>query len=255
MPDHNPTLEPLLDATFEPVPGDRNSTSEPAPNDRYTTLDSLLADRYTCRAFRPDPVPRETIEQILTAAQRTPSWCNTQPWKLTITEAGATDRFRKALLDHISGTATATDIPFPSAYNGEFRARRRECGGALYEAVGVVRGDHEGTLRQMVRNFELFDAPHVAILTTEADLGPYGAVDCGLYLTTFLLAAQSLGIATAPQAALASYSPFLHEYFEIPAHRQVVAGISFGYADSDHAVNRFRTTRAPLDDVITWHTN
>ncbi|MCU1641074.1 MAG: nitroreductase [Nocardia sp.] len=232
---------------------DRASTIDPAQTDRYAALQSLLDDRYTCRAFSPEPVPRATIEQVLTLAQRTPSWCNTQPWQLAITEGDSTDRFRKALLAHINGTPAQSDLPFPAAYNGIFRDRRRECGAALYTAVGVARGDHEGTMRQMVRNFELFDAPHVAILTTEADLGVYGAVDCGLYLTSFLLAAQSLGVATAPQAALASYSPFLHDHFAIPEHRQVIAGISFGYPDPDHAVNGFRTTRTDLDNVVTWH--
>ncbi|WP_433565448.1 nitroreductase [Nocardia sp. CA-151230] len=223
--------------------------------DRYSALESLLADRHTCRAFRPDPVPRADIESILRLAQRTPSWCNTQPWQLVITDdPAATDRFRKALVDHIDGAPIATDIPFPAGYHGVYRDRRRECGGALYTAVGVARGDHTGSMRQMLRNYELFDAPHVAILTTEADLGTYGAVDCGLYLTSFLLAAQSLGVATAPQAALATYSPFLREYFDLPANRQVIAGVSFGYPDTEHAANSFRTTRAALDQVVTWHT-
>jgi hypothetical protein len=31
----------------------------------------------------------------------------------------------------------------------------------------------------------------------------------------------------------------------------VVVGISFGYADRAHPVNAFRTSRAPLDDVVT----
>nr|WP_245663460.1 nitroreductase [Nocardia inohanensis] len=222
--------------------------------DRYTTLQSLLDERYTCRAFRPDAVDRGTIESILRLAQRTPSWCNTQPWQLVVTEdPAATERFRKSLLEHVNGATPQSDIPFPAAYNGVYRDRRRECGGALYRAVGVERGDGAGSMRQMLRNFELFDAPHVAILTTEADLGVYGAVDCGLYLTSFLLGAQSLGVATAPQAALATYSPFLREYFDLPAHRQVVAAISFGYADSEHAANGFRTSRADLGEVVTWH--
>ena len=106
----------------------------------------------------------------------------------------------------------------------------------------------------MMRNFELFDAPHVAIVTTSAELGVYGAVDCGLYLMTFLLAAEGLGLAAAPQAALASYSPFLHDYFAIPEDRNILAGISFGYPDREHPVNTFRTTRARLTDSITWHT-
>jgi hypothetical protein len=53
-------------------------------------------------------------------------------------------------------------------------------------------------------------------------------VDCGLYVGNLLLAAQSLGIATIAQAALARCSPFLHRYFDIPDTRTVVCGVSFG---------------------------
>ncbi len=222
--------------------------------DHHTALRSLLDDRASCRAFRPDRVSQATIESVLDLAQRTPSWCNVQPWQLIITaDPAATDRFRKALLTHIDGGAPEPDFAFPSAYTGVYRDRRKECGAALYSAVGVAKTDRVGTQRQTLRNFELFGAPHVAILTTEADLGTYGALDCGLYLQSFLLVAHSLGVATAPQAALAIYSPFLHEYFAIPEHRRVLVGISFGYADTSHPANNFRTTRAELDQVVTWH--
>ncbi|MBC7278028.1 nitroreductase [Nocardioides sp.] len=225
----------------------------PDPHDPATTLASLLDDRWTCRQFLPDQVPRETIERLLALAQRTPSWCNTQPWQVVITSDEATHRFRKALLEHVLSQPAASDFEFPAAYTGTYRERRRTCGFQLYDSVGIVKGDTDGTLRQGLRNFELFDAPHVAIITTEADLGVYGAVDCGLYINTFLLGAQSLGLAAAPQAALASYSSFLREYFDIPDGRRVVVGISFGYADLDHPVNGFRTSRAALADTVTWH--
>ena len=214
------------------------------------TLDDLLDQRWTCRQFTPDQVPRATIETLLRLAQRTPSWCNTQPWQVAITEGAGTDRFRKALLDHVPTATPAPDYPFPARYDGVFRDRRRECGLQLYDSVGIVKGD---TMRQALRNFELFDAPHVAIVTSEADLGVYGAVDCGLYIGTFLLAAQSLGLGAAPQAALASYAPFLRDWFGLPEQRKVVAAISFGYPDTDHPVNGFRTARAELDQVATWH--
>ncbi|MGW4370141.1 nitroreductase [Nocardia takedensis] len=217
------------------------------------TLDDLLDQRWTCRQFTPDQVPRATIETLLRLAQRTPSWCNTQPWQVAITEGAGTDRFRKALLDHVPTATPAPDYPFPARYDGVFRDRRRECGLQLYDSVGIVKGDNVGTMRQALRNFELFDAPHVAIITSEADLGVYGAVDCGLYIGTFLLAAQSLGLGAAPQAALASYAPFLRDWFGLPEQRKVVAAISFGYPDTDHPVNGFRTARAELDQVATWH--
>ncbi|MET7770207.1 nitroreductase [Nocardia sp. NPDC005366] len=226
-----------------------------ARTEEYEALSRILGARYTCRQFTADPVPRETIEALLRLAQRTPSWCNTQPWQLVITEGAGTDRFRKELLDHVAGAIPEPDFPFPAHYTGVYRDRRRECGLQLYDSVGIAKGDNAGTMRQAVRNFELFDAPHVAIVTSEADLGVYGAVDCGLYIGNFLLAAQSLGLGAAPQAALASYSPFLRTYFDIPDHRRVVAAISFGYPDIDHPVNGFRTARAEVDQVASWHTN
>ena len=64
-----------------------------------TELDALMKDRHSCRAFRPDPVDREVIEQILRCAQKVPSWCNAQPWKVTITSGAETDRLRNALTE------------------------------------------------------------------------------------------------------------------------------------------------------------
>ncbi|MFG1792073.1 nitroreductase [Nocardia sp. NPDC049149] len=230
-------------------------TTADVHTEQYTTLARILDERWTCRQFRADQVPRDVIESVLRLAQRSPSWCNTQPWQVVITEGAATDRFRTELLAHVQTNAPAPDFEFPAQYAGVYRERRRECGFQLYDSVGIAKGDYAQSMRQTVRNFELFDAPHVAIVTTEADLGVYGAVDCGLYIGNFLLGAQSLGLGAAAQAALASFAPFLHSYFDIPEHRRVVAGISFGYPDNAHPINGFRTTRADLDQVATWFTD
>ncbi|PXX57662.1 nitroreductase [Nocardia tenerifensis] len=230
-------------------------TTADVTSEQYTTLSEMLDERWTCRQFLPHPVPRQAIERLLRLAQRTASWCNTQPWQVVLTEGAGTDRFRTELLAHIQTATPAPDFEFPAQYTGVFRDRRRECGKQLYDSVGIAKGDHEKTMRQAVRNFELFDAPHVAIVTTEADLGVYGAVDCGAYIGNFLLAAHSLGLGAAPQAALASYAPFIRTYFGIPDNRRAVAGISFGYPDTEHPINGFRTSRENLDQVATWFTD
>ena len=63
-----------------------DSKTMPAPRyataDRIGVLEELLGERYSVRAFQPQPVPRETIEHVLTTAQRTASWCNSQPWQV-----------------------------------------------------------------------------------------------------------------------------------------------------------------------------
>ncbi len=231
-------------------------TSSPG---RIEALESLLAERYSCRAFRSDPVPRATIERILTAAQRTASWCNSQPWQVVIASGAAARRFSEVIHDAASGTGSAhgaqSDFPFPREYKGVYLDRRRESGFQLYNALGIARGDKDGYRRQTLQNFKLFGAPHVAIISTDEALGVYGAVDCGGYVNNFLLAAQALGVATIPQAALAGFSDVIREHFGLGDDRRVVCGISFGFAETDHAANSYRTNRATLQDAATFLEN
>ena len=65
--------------------------------DRVGVLEELLNERYSVRAFLPQPVPRETIDHVLTIAQRTASWCNSQPWQVLIASGEAKERFRKLI--------------------------------------------------------------------------------------------------------------------------------------------------------------
>lgn len=218
----------------------------------YDTLDAVFAARFSCRAFRPDPVAQDDIKRIIALARRVPSWCNAQPWQVVITRGDETDRFRRALQLEVESASHTPDIPFPDSYSGVYQARRRTCGFQLYESLGIDRADRGGRNAQMMRNFALFDAPHVAIITSPAELGPYGAMDCGGFVTAFTVAAQSLGIATIPQAAIASYAPFVHRHFDIAEDRLVLCAISFGYGDMSDPANGFRTERAEIDEIVDW---
>ncbi|NMU90263.1 nitroreductase, partial [Achromobacter ruhlandii] len=178
-------------------------------------LEDWLRARHSCRAFLPEPVPRATIERILTLAQRTASWCNCQPWQVTVASGDGARRLSRALVERAGQAGFTPDFPFPREYRGDYLARRRESGFQLYGAVGVARGDREAYRRQELRNFQLFDAPHVAIITTDEALGEYGAIDCGGYVANFLLAAQANGVATVAQASLAMYPEVLREQLGI----------------------------------------
>ena len=67
-----------------------------------------------------------------------------------------------------------------------------------------------------------------------------------------MLAAQALGLATVPQAALAHHAGEIRSHFKLGDDRKIVCGISFGYADREHKANGYRTTRAKLPDVATF---
>ncbi len=219
------------------------------------TLRALLTSRRSCRGYLVDEVPRDTIEQILESAQHTASWCNTQPWQVHVVSGEARDALSKAAVENVIATfgqPAPSDFPFPTSYTGVYDERRKEVGWQLYEAVGVQRGDRDGSAMQMLRNFEFFGAPHVAIITTDADLGVYGAIDCGLYVNSFMLAAEAAGVGTCAQAAIAQVTPAVREFLGLGDDRSVVCGISFGFPDPDHPSARFTSTRAPITDAVTF---
>lgn len=217
------------------------------------SLHRVMAARFSCRAFRADAIPGATITEIVATARHAPSWCNAQPWQLIITRGSETDRFRDALFEHArSGAAPAPDLPWPEGYPGIYGERRRAVAWQLYGAVGVEKGDRAAGNRQALENFRLFGAPHVALLHSPKALGSYGALDCGGFVTAFCLAAETRGIATIPQAAIASHAPFVRDWFGIPDDRLLLCAISFGLPDRDHPANSFRAPRDDPASFIDW---
>ncbi|WP_294606730.1 nitroreductase [Roseovarius sp.] len=217
--------------------------------DEFNHLRHTLDARYSCRAFRPDPVPDATIQQIVMAAGRAPSWCNAQPWKVTVTHGPETARFRDAMLAAVQDDTPAPDLTWPTSYPGAHGTRRLECGLQLYEAVGIARHDRAARAEQSLLNYHFFGAPHVAIIQSEAALGPYGAMDTGGFITAFTLAATALGLGSIAQASVAAYAPMIRAHFDLPDSRLILCAISFGWPDPDHAANSFRTSRADLSEI------
>jgi nitroreductase len=221
--------------------------------ERIGVLEELLGERYSVRAFQPTEVPRQTIERVLNAAQRTASWCNSQPWQVVIASGDAKERFRQAIhAEASSGAPVDGDFPFPREYLGVYLERRRESGFQLYNTLGIPRGDKAAYAKQALENYNFFGAPHVAIIHTNEALGVYGAIDCGAYVSNFMLAAQALGLGTIPQAALARQSGLIRRHFNLAEDRRVVCGISFGFADNAHKINSYRTSRASVADTVTF---
>jgi nitroreductase len=222
-------------------------------NNSTSTLEELLHARVSTRKFQARPVPQSTIEQILRLAQRTPSWCNIQPWQLVVVSGQALHALRERLWRHVnSGARPNPDFAFPPAYEGTHRERRKVCGVQLYQALGIGKDDRAASTQQSLQNFRLFDAPHLALVTVDDYLGFYGAFDCGLYVMSFMLAAQSAGVDTIAQASLASYPDLLRAELGLPQARKIICGISFGYAEREHPVHNYRTERAAIPDAVQF---
>lgn len=219
-------------------------------NNNFEVLNSVLDGRYSCRAFQDIAVPLEDIHAIIETAQKVPSWCNFQPWQVHLVAGEVRDTLSEKVMAAAIADEGVPDVPFPQTATGKHKERRRTCGLQLYQAVGVARGDREGSRQQMLENYRFFGARQAVVITTPKELGAYGILDCGAFVTAFMMAAQARGIATIAQASIAEMSEIVREILDIPQDRDVLCAISFGYEDTEHPANKFRTERAALGQVL-----
>ena len=69
----------------------------------YETLLSLVKTRRSCRRFKPDPIPDESVNKILEVARWAPSGANSQPWEFVVVkDAGLRREIAQFVKDLIS---------------------------------------------------------------------------------------------------------------------------------------------------------
>lgn len=215
-------------------------------------LGRAVSDRRSVRAFLSSDVPRDVLTRVLETAQRAPSWCNIQPWRVYLASGARRAQLTAALLEAAKGSPPAPDVPFPFDYPEPYATHRKKCGGALYEAMGVARGDSEGRLAAWLRNFVAFDAPHIAMVGIDRRFDLYAALDVGCWLQTLMLAATAEGLSTCAQASLAVYSDVVRRELGVPDEVKLLFGVGIGYEDTGAAANNCRTTREPLVSNVTF---
>jgi nitroreductase len=220
--------------------------------DTFERLRAALEQRKSVRGYKSQAIARDRLEALFAAAQRAPSWCNIQPWRIAVTAPPVTGQVSEALTQAAKSGMPAPEIPFPIEYPEPYRAHRRACGHALYGAMGITRDDKARRYDAWLRNYALFDAPHLAVVSRDRGLGEYATLDIGVWLGVLLTAAAVLGLDTCPMASVAAYPEPLRRMLDIPDDQVVLFGITIGHADPDVPANACRTERSPVADNVRF---
>lgn len=215
-------------------------------------VSEAVAERRSTRAFLPKDVPPETLASIFSRAQRAPSWCNIQPWRVWLASGEARARLTHEMARAALEVPPSPDVPFPTDYPEPYGTHRRACGRALYEAMGVARDDSAARQAAWLRNFVAFDAPHVAIVGIDRRFDLYAALDVGCWLQAVLLLAREKGVSACAQASLSLYPKVSREVLGIPDQVRIVFGIALGYEDPEAPANACRTAREPVESNVTF---
>jgi len=220
-------------------------------------VDAAITSRRSIRAFRPDPVAREDIDQILEVASRAPSGTNTQPWKVTVLTGAAKTRLSEAILAVHNDPAAAREhveeyAYYPRDWVAPYIDRRRKVGWDLYALLGLTRDDKAGMSAQHGRNYRFFDAPVGMIFTVDRIMQQGSWLDYGMFLQNIMVAARGRGLDTCPQAAFTQYHRIIAEQLSLPADQMVVCGMALGYADPDKIENALETAREPVSGFARY---
>ncbi len=217
-----------------------------------TDLENLMRARHSVRAFLPDPLPRGIVAQCFEVAQQAPSNCNVQPWRVWVASGPARDRLSRALVEAVASGAPASTEDAIDDFRGEYRELQVACAVELYGKMGVERHDKVGRTKAFMRNYELFDAPHVAMIGMDRSFGMGVALDVGIWLQSLMLAFTERGIACCPMASLRSHPAVVREVLGIPEDIRLLCGVAFGYEDVGAQVNQTRQPRAGIDRNVVF---
>jgi len=212
-------------------------------------LTEAVHGRSSIRAFAPDPVEEAVLARVVANALPSPSWANTQPYRLAVASGAACDRLRDDMLAAARGEMPAPEHDLLFAYPPELQMRRRAAGFGLYAALGIAREDRDRREAQYRENFAFFGAPAVAFLFAHEALGVYGVLDAGIFLQSYLLAAYAEGLGTCAQASLASYPGVVRRHFAVPPGHRLLCGVSIGWP-AEHPANAFKPGRMQPSDLL-----
>ena len=217
-------------------------------------VSEALATRKSVRAFKPYPVSRETVEQMLTLAARAPSGGNLQPWKVYALIGEARDelvrRVAEKRKEHAMGSPPEYHI-YPLALTEPYKARRHRVGEMMYATMNIPREDKIARLKFFAGNWAFFGAPVGLIFTIDRQMQQGQWADLGMFMQSIMLLAREHGLHTCPQEAWAMFHPEIREYLSVPDNELIFCGMAIGYADEAAPVNTLETERAPLPEFVT----
>jgi nitroreductase len=214
-----------------------------------------IKERKSIRKFKPDPVPKKIIREILETAVRAPSGMNTQPWEFAVLAGDVIEKVKQANMDLVNSSMElrpgnlSDDKPPDTVY----RRRQVELARMIFKLMDIPREDVEKRAQWLKRGFRFFDAPAAIIIMIDSSLPvPGPLLDIGAVMQTICLAAMNYGLGTCIESQGVSFPGVLRRYAKIPESKRMIISIAIGYPDFDFPANRLESTRESVDSATTW---
>jgi len=227
--------------------------SEPDPP---LSVTQAVTRRRSIRAFTDRPVDLHLLRTLIERAGGSPSGGNLQPWHIDIVSGVAMARLKALMASRVAEAPMgegAEYAVYPPDLAERFNDRRKGVGAAMYDALGIERGDRARRQAVFAENFQFFGAPVGLFCTVERDHGPPQWSDCGMYLQTLMLLLVEAGIDSCAQEAWALWPRTIGDFLGLPDGRMLFTGMAIGYRDANAPVNNWPVPRADFAEFATFH--
>jgi nitroreductase len=220
---------------------------------------TALLERRAIRRYLPQPVPDDTVREILTEARWAPSATNTQSTYVYVLEGQPLAQFKAGMRAYAeSEVAPAADlgpqVPLPpklQARQDQLFKTRMEFIAAEEAKAGVKPPDPP--VPPMVAAADIFGTSVLMVLAMDKGVGmPYGCFDAGLFAQSVALSAYEHGLGTCIAGSMVRYADLVRKAIPGLDDKVILIAIALGYPDFQAPVNRFPRTRIPVDEFVTF---
>lgn len=208
-----------------------------------------IKERRSTRAFLERPVEREKIETLINYATQAPSAINLQPWELIVVSGEEKKRLSRILVKRMKerniSCGPGAKSPLPEYFVERQRGLLDTILPNLPEQTPFQDFINEGSC-----NF--YGAPTAIIITLDQVFSSARLTDIGVLVGYLVLAAHALELGTCPIGLITAFDDDIKEALSIRDEKQVVIGVAVGYRDPQSPINRSRSERVPVGDVVKW---
>jgi len=221
----------------------------------HMQFDDVMLGRRSIRGYKPDPVPRKLIEEILALAMRAPSSMNSQPWNFYVISGAPLDKIRAGNTERmVAGVPQSREFRIGQPFAGPHRERQIQVAKQLFSAMGIARDDAAMRQDWVLRGFRQFDAPVCIIVTYDraldgSDDTPF---DCGAVTNALVNAAWSRGLGCVINSQGIMQSPVVREHAGIADDQVILKSIALGWPDEEFPANAVVSERKPVAQAAVF---
>jgi len=222
-----------------------------------------IRSRRSIRSFKPTPVPKKVLEEVLNQSRWAPSGSNTQPWEFAVLGGKIMDEVNARLLEIVKKEWDTTrltfktfrpDIPFPE-FPAPYRQRAINARNRIdsHQFPAGTPGIDEKRAAYLLYGARFYGAPNAIIVYTERSICPKAILDIGLLAQTIALSALAHDLGTCLMTTPVAWPEILRDLLNVPESKLIALAIAIGYPDKEAKVNNFERTREPLEAFTHWY--